>query len=1574
MEFTVTVTLNLIQSLLIISTFTFGLSSARDNITSSQFIRDNHSDTMTSNNTDFTLGFFTPPNSTHRYVGIWYLSQTNIIWIANRDQPLNHSSGIFTISQDGNLVILTTQNTLLWSSNVSNNATTNTTAQLQDSGNLVLLDNTTGEAIWQSFDHPCDAAVPKMKISANRFTGKKTKFVSWKTPSDPSSGYFTGSLERLDVPEVFFWVNETKPYWRTGPWNGRVFIGSPQMSSGYLYGWNLVNQVDGTVYLTYNFIDPASTAILDLNPQGKLQLVRFYNKKKILSMEISQTACDHYGTCGEFGSCNVQDTPICSCLKGFEPRNSEEWKRQDWRSGCVRKSALLKCVGWRNGSEVGGEDGFVKLENMKVPDLAERSDADTEGQCGNECSGNCSCLAYAYDAGIGCMYWSRDLIDVQKFSSGGVNLYIRLAHSELGNHSGKSKNKRAIIAVTVSIGTITLVAAAVAFLIVRTRRSRRKWTPQYRAHPGNQSPKVNEDNKQVKLDELPLFDFEELASATNNFHLANMLGKGGFGPVYKDGNLVILNAQNLLLWSSNVSNNATTNTTAQLQDSGNLVLLDDTTGETVWQSFDHPCDAAVPKMKISANRFTGKKMHFVSWKTPSDPSSGYFSATLERLDVPEVFFWVNGTKPYWRTGPWNGIVFIGTPQMSNGYLYGWSVVNQADGTVYLTFNFIDPASFAILNLNPQGKLQLVTFYNKKRILSAELLQTACGYYGTCGEFGSCNVEDTPICSCLEGFEPRNLEEWERQDWRSGCVRKSALLKCVGWRNGSEVGEEDGFLKLENMKVPDLAERSDADTEGQCGNECSGNCSCLAYAYDAGIGCMYWSRDLIDVQKFSSGGVNLYIRLAHSELGNHSGKSKHKRAIIRISISISGMIILAASAYLVLSAYRSRHKWITRRRGHHSQNVNEDSKQVKLDEISLFDFEELASATNNFHLANMLDMRGIYLSFFFLTFLPTISISSDTLTSTQSLSHNQTLVSPNQIFELGFFSSTNSQWFLGIWYKNIDHKTVVWVANRDTPLQSPYATLKIGDRANLVLLDQSAKTIWSTNQTTTNPTPNPILQLLDSGNLILATQPTTNLNDPSKFLWQSFDYPSDTLLPGMRLGLDLDTGRERHITSWRSTGDDPTTGDFSFKLDSRGLPEIFLVKKQKIVYRSGPWNGERFSGVPEMQPGTDSIKFSFIANEHEAYYTFSIGNQSLFSRLVVDSAGELQRLTWIESTRVWTKFWYAPKDQCDYYRECGAWGVCDANASPVCQCVRGFRPKNAQAWNLRDGSDGCVRETEVGCEGDIGFLEMRNVKLPETTWVVVNRSMSLRECGDACGRNCSCTAYANVEITNGGSGCVMWGGDLMDIRQYPTGGQTLYVRLPASELDNLGSASGSHKAKDVAKVVGITVAAAIVLLGLSTYFLWKKKKLQSLLKGKTEFRGIIERSQDLLMTEAVISSNREHSFERNNLDDLELPLFDFNTITVATNNFSEENKLGQGGFDKAKRSILDWQRRFSIICGIARGLLYLHQDSRFRIIHRDLKASNILLDREMNPKISDFGMARIFGKDQTEAETMRVVGT
>jgi hypothetical protein len=124
-----------------------------------------------------------------------------------------------------------------------------------------------------------------------------------------------------------------------------------------------------------------------------------------------------------------------------------------------------------------------------------------------------------------------------------------------------------------------------------------------------------------------------------------------------------------------------------------------------------------------------------------------------------------------------------------------------------------------------------------------------------------------------------------------------------------------------------------------------------------------------------------------------------------------------------------------------------------------------------------------------------------------------------------------------------------------------------------------------------------------------------------------------------------------------------------------IPRNFLCNKQEVEYRSGPWNGIRFSGVPEMAP-LNYLSFDFVMDQHEVYYSYSTTNASLISRLVVNATnGYLQRFAWIESCQEWNLYWYAPKDQCDSYGECGPYGICDTNASPVCRCMKGFgRPR------------------------------------------------------------------------------------------------------------------------------------------------------------------------------------------------------------------------------------------------------------------------------------------------------------
>jgi len=121
-------------------------SASMSTITSSQLIKD--SETIRSNDDAFKLGFFSPVSTTNRYVGIWYLNQSNIIWVANREKPIQDSSGVITISDDNtNLVVLNGYKHVIWSSNVSSNlasSNSNVTAQLQNTGNLVLQEDTTG--------------------------------------------------------------------------------------------------------------------------------------------------------------------------------------------------------------------------------------------------------------------------------------------------------------------------------------------------------------------------------------------------------------------------------------------------------------------------------------------------------------------------------------------------------------------------------------------------------------------------------------------------------------------------------------------------------------------------------------------------------------------------------------------------------------------------------------------------------------------------------------------------------------------------------------------------------------------------------------------------------------------------------------------------------------------------------------------------------------------------------------------------------------------------------------------------------------------------------------------------------------------------------------------------------------------------------------------------------------------------------------------------------------------------------------------------------------------------------------
>ncbi|KAK3408276.1 hypothetical protein EUGRSUZ_J00550 [Eucalyptus grandis] len=647
----------------------------------------------------------------------------------------------------------------------------------------------------------------------------------------------------------------------------------------------------------------------------------------------------------------------------------------------------------------------------------------------------------------------------------------------------------------------------------------------------------------------------------------------------------------------------------------------------------------------------------------------------------------------------------------------------------------------------------------------------------------------------------------------------------------------------------------------------------------------------------------------------------------------------------------------------------------------------------------------------LSLLP-LSNTADTLSSVQSIREGETLVSPGRKFELGFFSAGSSKnSYLGIWFV-VSPEKVVWVANRNNPLADSNRTLKISNEGELVILNRSNSIIWSTNST--KALRNPVAQLLDSGNLVLKEP---NGLDSADYSWQSFDYPSDTFLLGMTLGWNFRTGLEHHLTSWRTT-DDPSPGDYTLKYKIEGLPQLEIVSNGSVkVHRSGPWNGVELGGMSKVS--TPIGKPIFVHNETAAYFAIEIYKDDITAKSTLSPDGIVQTLLLKSGSTKWDLTFSLPDNPCDNYGHCGTNGVCRVNRSLRCLCLHGFMPKSQEEWDMLNSTGGCIRKVQLNSSRGEGFMKLSHVKLPDLIDFQLFQNMSLKECKVECLKNCSCIAYANSDVR--GEGCLMWFGDLIDIKEIDIVGygQYLFVRLPASELGKYSALTNSIRSLSK-KLVTITVVSSIsglLIVGTALSIIWKRRM---------KSRGL-----------------------PSGMDDIDLPLYDFATVAAATNHFSQTNKLGAGGFGSVYKGILStgqevavkrlskysgqgpdefmnealliaklqhrnlvglvgcciegeermliyeympnkslnyfifehdrssslaWKMRFDIILGIARGLLYLHRDSKLQVIHRDLKTSNILLDADMNPKISDFGLARIFQGDDTEAETRRIVGT
>ncbi|KAF4394383.1 hypothetical protein G4B88_018533 [Cannabis sativa] len=499
-----------------------------------------------------------------------------------------------------------------------------------------------------------------------------------------------------------------------------------------------------------------------------------------------------------------------------------------------------------------------------------------------------------------------------------------------------------------------------------------------------------------------------------------------------------------------------------------------------------------------------------------------------------------------------------------------------------------------------------------------------------------------------------------------------------------------------------------------------------------------------------------------------------------------------------------------------------------------------------------------------------------------------LVSDKEIFELGFFTpegSPSQKRYVGIWYYKVSPRTVVWVANRENPLvttsRTRGGTFGIAEDGNLQVFDYSAGTgrsFWSSKLESSSSS-NRTLTLLDNGNLVLTEHNGIRL-------WESFKNPTDTFLPGMK----MDENESLTLTSWKDQFD-PNVGDIRFT-KGEGTDSFMIRNKTSTLWRSVEIS--MFLRPNQMPPMITNLLENKSGPKHKNI-TYNSGQEVSnysYSRLVIYSNGKLEYVTWDDQN--WAVAWSVPSDRCDELNICGDFGICNSNEQMrSCRCLPGFKSSLVEEWYSGYYSDVCSRGTKL-CKNDT-FLKLTMMKVgrrDSTTSIHVNNL----EQRDSTPTNLSCWTWS--ENLN----------DLQEENITRDGVHTFFVRVALSDLNGETSNSSIVKPtrrKSLYLIVSLTVTSVIVLsIIFISLILWRKKKTK-----KRETRKLSNQQNRTLnkldterhIQELMNSSEMKEESEKG----IDVPFFTLESILTATNNFSVENKLGQGGYGPVYKAWKLW---------------------------------------------------------------------
>uniref|UniRef100_A0A5B6YV09 Receptor-like serine/threonine-protein kinase n=1 Tax=Davidia involucrata TaxID=16924 RepID=A0A5B6YV09_DAVIN len=632
-----------------------------------------------------------------------------------------------------------------------------------------------------------------------------------------------------------------------------------------------------------------------------------------------------------------------------------------------------------------------------------------------------------------------------------------------------------------------------------------------------------------------------------------------------------------------------------------------------------------------------------------------------------------------------------------------------------------------------------------------------------------------------------------------------------------------------------------------------------------------------------------------------------------------------------------------------------------------------------------------------------------------------LISPNGVFSAGFYRIGENAYGFAVWFSEplIDgNHTIVWMANRDQPVNGRLSKLSALNNGDLVLTDAGQFTVWATG---TNSNSTVQLQLHDTGNLVLLTS-------EGGILWQSFDSPTDTLLPHQPLTRYTKLVSSRSQTNYSS-------GFYKLYFDDDNvLRLVFDGLEVSSVYWPDPWlnswEAQRSSYITNRTAELDSSGHFKSTDDFQFSATdFGIGPQR---RLTMDVDGNVRLYSLDEERRTWVVTWQAFSHPCRIHGICGSNSMCTyaphEKSGRKCSCIPGYKLKNHTDWSY-----GCEPDFHLPCnDSQTGFIQLPHVELYGHDSGFFT-DYTLEMCEEKCLKHCNCKGFQyKFDLRFCYIKALLRNGYLSPSFPYP-----VYIKLPKATLsmyekpkqEFMLGCSGEVNAqlprtykkphengtlKFILWFAGAFGGVEFMCICFVWCFLYKTHQrsgatTQGYLQVATKFKRFsytelkkassnfsveIGRGGGGIVYKGVLPDKQVVAIKRLNEATQGEAEFLAELSTIGRLNhmnlietwgycaegkhrllvyeYMEHGSLAENLHDS---NTLDWEKRFNIAVGTAKCLAYLHEECLEWVLHCDVKPHNILLDSNYQPKVADFGLSKLLNRGgDNNSSFSRIRGT